>query len=126
MGVVEGVGDRRNDLNDLCFRHSGRVLAAQQLRGVGSLHVVHRDPQLPFVFTAVVDADDVFVVQVRGQVGLAIKALAKFAVRGQFAGQNFEGIAAGQPRVLREIHLAHAAGPQPPDDGVSSEHLAFG
>jgi hypothetical protein len=80
---------------------------------------------LPFVFTAVVDADDMLVVRARGQVGLPVEALAKFVVRGQLAGQNFEGIAAGQPRVLRQIDLAHAAGPQTPNDGVSSEHLAF-
>jgi hypothetical protein len=77
------------------------------------------------IFTAVVDADDVLVLQVRGEVGLSIKALAKFVVGGQFAGQDFEGIAAGQSWVLRQVYLAHAAGPQPPNDGVSSEDLAF-
>jgi hypothetical protein len=51
--------------------------------------------------------------------------LAKFVVGGQFAGQDFEGIAAGQSWVLRQVYLAHAAGPQPPNDGVSSEDLAF-
>jgi hypothetical protein len=51
--------------------------------------------------------------------------LAKFVVGGQFAGQDFDGIAAGQSGVLRQVHLAHATGPQPPNDGVSSENLAF-
>jgi hypothetical protein len=29
MGVVERVGDSRNDLDDLRFRHSGRALSAE-------------------------------------------------------------------------------------------------
>jgi hypothetical protein len=64
------------------------------------------------------------VVQVRGQVGFAVEALTKFVVPSEFAGQNFEGIAAGQSRVLRQVYVAHAARPQPPNDGVSSEYLA--
>ena len=80
---------------------------------------------MPLVFTAVVDADDVLVVQVGGHVGLAVEALAEFVVSGQFAGQNFERVAAGQSRVLCQVHSAHAAAPQPPRDGVPGEHLAL-
>jgi hypothetical protein len=61
----------------------------------------------------------------RLQVGLSVEALPKFVVRGELGGQNLEGIAAGQPRVLRQIHVAHAAAPQTPNDGVPGEHLAF-
>jgi hypothetical protein len=81
---------------------------------------------LPFVFAAVVDADDVLVVQARGEVGLPVEALPKLEVLGELAGQDLHGVAAGQPWVLRQIHLAHPAGPQTPDDGVSSKHRAFG
>ena len=125
MRVIERVGDGRNDLDDIGFRHSGGVLLAQQFGRVGPLDVVHRDPQLPLVFAAVVDADDVLVVQAGGQVGLAIETLAKFRILGQIAGQDLQGVAAGQPGMLGQIHVAHPAGAQPPNDGVSGEHLSF-
>jgi hypothetical protein len=101
-----------------------RRVPRPQFRSVGSLDVVHRDPQLSLVFAAVVDADDVFVVQARGQVGLSVETLAEFPVRGQIAGQDLEGIAAGQPRMLSQIHMTHPAGSQSPNDGVSGEHLS--
>ncbi len=126
VGVIERVGDRRDDLDDIGFGHPGRIVAAQQLSGVGALDVVHRDPQLPFVFAAVVDADDVLVVETGGQVGLPVEALAELEVAGQVAGQDLQGVAAGQPGVLRQIHLAHPAGAQTPKDGVSGEHVTFG
>jgi hypothetical protein len=55
-----------------------------------------------------------------------VEALPKLEVLGELAGQDFHGVAAGQPRVLRQIHFAHSAGPQTPNDGVSSEHRACG
>jgi hypothetical protein len=81
------------------LRHTRRALAAQQPRGVGSLDVVHRDPQLALIFAAIVDPDDVLVVQARGQLGLTVKALAEFEIRADIGGQDFQGIAAGQSRM---------------------------
>ena len=71
------------------------------------------------------DTDDVLVVQARGQFGLTIETLAKFQILGQIAGQDFQGIAAGQPRMLGQIDVTHPAGAQPSNDGVSGEHLSF-
>ena len=126
MGVVERVGDGRNDLDDIRFGHSRRELFALQPRGVGAFDVVHRDPQLAFVFAAVVNANDVFVVQTASEVGLPVEALAELQVGGQFVGQDLERVATGQPWVLCQVHLAHAADPQTADDRVSSEDCARG
>jgi hypothetical protein len=65
-----------------------------------------------------------FVVQARGQVGLSVEALAEFGIPGQIAGQDLEGIAAGQPRMLSQMHMTHPAGSQSPNDGVSGEYLS--
>jgi hypothetical protein len=80
---------------------------------------------LPFVFAAVVDPDDVLVVQARGQVGFPVEAFAKFEVRRVLAGQDLEGVTAGQPGMLRQIDFTHSPGTQLPHDGVSGESLAF-
>lgn len=125
MRVIQRVGHGGDDFEDVGFRQPRRVLA-QQLRGVGALHVVHRNPQLPFVFAAVVDTDDVLVVQAGGEIGLPVEALPKLEVVGELGGQDLQGVTARQPRMLRQIHLAHPAGPQPPDDPESSEQRAFG
>ena len=66
MGVIECLGNGRNDFDDVGTGHTGRVLALQQPGRVGSLDVVHGDPQLAVMFAAVVDADDVLVVQAGG------------------------------------------------------------
>jgi hypothetical protein len=70
-------------------------------------------------FAAIMDTDDVLVLQARGQVRLTIETLAKFQILGQIAGQDFQGIAAGQRRMLGQIHVTHPAGPQPSNDRVS-------
>ena len=76
-------------------------------------------------FAAIMDTDDVLVLQARGQVRLTIETLAKFQILGQIAGQDFQGIAAGQRRMLGQIDVTHPAGPQPSNDGVSGEHPSF-
>ena len=86
MGVIERVSDSGDDLEHLGFRHPGWIPAAQQLGGVGSLDVVHRQPQLAFEFAAVVDADDVGMPQLRGDVGFAAESLPVLVVRGQRGG----------------------------------------
>ena len=89
-------------------RHSGRVAAAQQLRGVGSLDVIHRQPQLALVLAAVVDADDVRMPQLGGEVRFAAETLPELEVRGQRGRQDLEGVAAGESRVLCQVDLTHA------------------
>ena len=123
MCIVQRVGDGADDLESQRLRHSGGIPAAQQFGGVGSLDVIHRQPQLSLEFAAVVNTDDVGMPQLRGDVCFPAQPLPVLVVRGQRGRQDLEGVAAGQPWMLRQIDLAHAAGSQPPDDGVSGEHV---
>ena len=86
MGVIERVSNSGDDLEHLGFRHPGWIPAAQQLGGVGSLDVVHRQPQLALELAAVVDTDDVGMPQLRGDVGFAAESLPVLVVRGQGGG----------------------------------------
>jgi hypothetical protein len=62
--------------------------------------------------------------QGRREIRTARKAAAgSFAKTLEMTALRSTGVAAGQPWMLRQIDLAHAAGPQPPDDGVSGEHV---
>ncbi len=83
MRIVQRVGDGADDRESLGPRHSGRVAAAQQFGGVGSLDVIHRQPQLTFELAAVMDADDVRMPQLRGDVRFAAETLPELEVRGQ-------------------------------------------
>ena len=123
MCIVQRVGDGADDLESQRLRHSGGIPAAQQFGGVGSLDVIHRQPQLSLEFAAVVNTDDVGMPQLRGDVCFPAQPLPVLVVRRQRGRQDLEGVAAGQPWMLRQIDLAHAAGSQPPDDGVSGEHV---
>ena len=58
MGVVERAGHRGDDGAHVMCRHSRRVLVFDQLRGVGAVDVVHRDPQLAIELAAVMHADN--------------------------------------------------------------------
>ena len=55
--------------------------------------------------------DDVRIPQVRNDVGFAVQPFAIFAVGCEFEGQHLESIPTRQPRMVDEIHLAHAADP---------------
>ena len=83
MRIVQRVGDGTDDREGLGPRHSGLVAAAQQFGGVGPLDVIHRQPQLTFEFAAVVDADDVGMPQLGGDVRFPAESLPELEVRGQ-------------------------------------------
>ncbi len=54
MSVVEGVGDRGDDLDHLVWWHTIRIGIAEQLCRVGTVDVVHRNPQSALKLTPVV------------------------------------------------------------------------
>ena len=125
MRVIQRVGDRRDDLEHLLRRHPGAVPTSQQVRHVGALHILHRKPQLPVELATIVDTDDVRMGQPRRHVGFPAEPLPVLVVGGELRGQDFQRVVAGQPRMLSEVHLTHAAGPEKPHDRVSGEHIAF-
>jgi hypothetical protein len=75
MRVVECASNGYHDLESVGRRHPGPVLGVQDLRCVGALHIVHRNPQLTLKFAAVVDADDVRVPQLGSEVRFPVKSL---------------------------------------------------
>jgi hypothetical protein len=83
MGVIERVSDGGDDLEYFGFRHPGWIPGAQQLGRVGSLDIVHRKPQLSFELAAVVDADNVGMPQLRGDVCFTAQSLPVLLVRGE-------------------------------------------
>src|SRR6202041_3762456 len=93
MCIVQRVGDGADDLERQRLRHSRGIPAAQQLGGVGSVDVIHRQPQLSLEFAAVVNTDDVGLPQLGGDVCFAAQPLPVLVVRGQRGGQDLEGVA---------------------------------
>ena len=89
VGVVECGGDTGDDVAYVVYRHPGRVAAFEQLRGVGAVDVVHRDPEVTIDLAAIVHRDDVRVPQRAGQVGFALKPFPEVAVRCYRLGQDF-------------------------------------
>ena len=63
--------------------------------------------------------------QPRHYVGFAIEALAVLTVDRELDRQNLQGVIPRQPRMLHEVHLAHAACTQRAHDGVPGEDVAF-
>ena len=61
---------------------------SQQAAGVGPLNVGGRDPKLPVVFAAVMDAQDIRVWQSCRQVGFAYEPLPELAITGDIRPQN--------------------------------------
>ena len=110
VGVVERLGDGGDDLDRFGQGHPVGVTFAHVSRGVGAVDVVHRDPQLPLVFAAIVQSDDVGMPERGGDVGLAVEPLPVLGVSGQRGRHDLQRVLAGEPRMLGQIHLAHAAG----------------
>lgn len=55
----------------------------------------------------VMDGDDVWAPQRRGQVGLPVEPLAKLGVGRHIGRENLERVAARQPWVLGQVDLTH-------------------
>jgi hypothetical protein len=50
--------DSNGDRDRFIERHAGGIVVTHQLRGVGAVDVIHRDPQLIVELAAIVNADD--------------------------------------------------------------------
>ena len=85
---------------------------------------LHHDVGPAVEFADVVDRDDVRVVEQGRQPGLALQALRRGAVGGQFVGDELDGDGPAQARVARLIDLSHAAGSERTDDLVHADTLA--
>lgn len=76
------------------------------------------------MFAPVVHPDDVRMPQRGGNVGLPDEATTIVVVGTDAGAEDLERFVAGQPWVLGEVDLAHAAGTQQPEDGVSGKYFS--
>ena len=114
MGVVESSGDLTGDPHHArrgqTDVRTGLFLCPMQfLRAVGAGDVLHRDPQHAVVAAAVVDGDDVGMVQSGRDFGLAQESLAELFVGADLLAEDLDGIAAGKFGVFGQVDGAHAA-----------------
>ena len=91
---------------------------------VGAVDELGGDPELATGVAAVVDGDDVGMLEAGDSVGFPDEALTEAGVGGDVRAQDFEGFFAREAGVLDEVDLAHAAGAERAEDGVSGEGLA--
>ena len=123
---VVGLGQRLRDLphegNDLV---GGERAPARELGQRPARHVLHGDEARPALGTVdvvdLVDDGDVGMGQRRGDAGLAQQARAGRVVTA--GGQQLERDLAAQSKVLRQVDLAHASGPEPLHDPVAGRDL---
>ncbi|OBK45814.1 hypothetical protein AWC13_09840 [Mycobacterium kubicae] len=125
MRIVKGVSDCGHDLQHIFGWHPARVASPQQLSSVGAFHVVHRDPKLTFVFTAVMNGDHVRMPEGSGDVCFPCEPLAVLRVGAHTAGKNLQSFSAGQPWVLNQVDLAHPPSAQQAQDRVASKHCTI-
>ncbi len=96
-----------------------RCLVADQLLQRPAGDVLHRDVVRAVVSTAVVDADDVRVLQAGGGLGFAPKTLHEAGVLGEAPVQQLECDLAAQLLVLGEVHVGHPTRAEARDDLVA-------
>jgi hypothetical protein len=119
VGVVQSAGDSGDDRDSEFGMHACRVPLLNQLGCVGPVDVVHRNPQLATVFPTVMYPDDMRVAQTRGQVSLTDEPLPERCVAGHVGTEDLPGLLARQPGMLDQVDLAHAPGPEQPQDSVT-------
>jgi hypothetical protein len=97
-----------------------RRLLADQLLQRPPRQVLHRDVVGAVEGAAVVDADDVRMLQPRGGLGLAAEALDETGILGKPAVQQLQRHLAPELQVLGEEHIGHPARAEPGDDLVAA------
>src|ERR1700757_122357 len=93
---------------------------------VAAVDVIHRDPELALELAAVVDPDDVWMPHLRGELSLAVEAQPVVVVGCQIRWQHLDCIQARQPRMLRQVDLAHGSRAESPHNGVLSKVVTLG
>ena len=107
------------DLADDLDRLADREPARDQVLERGALDVLHRDPVAAVGLAAVVDADDVRVLEAGRGLRLAPEALDELGVLGEALVQELERHAAAEHRVVGEPDVGHPAAAEPADQRVA-------
>ena len=118
VGVIEGRGHRGDDGAHVPHWHPGRIAGVHQLRGVGSLDIVHREPQLTVELAAIMHLRQCSGATAWRPGRLRGETSPEVAVRRYRSREDLQRVAPRQPGVLSEIDLAHPARTQQPQDGV--------
>src|SRR5207253_1763535 len=97
-----------------------RRLLANQLLERPTRQVLHRDEVRLLVLPAVVDTDDVRMLEPRRRLRLAADGLAEPGVRPAPAVQRLQGELAAELLVLGQVHVSHASAAQAREDLVAA------
>ncbi len=89
-----------------------------------AIQVLHGDEGLAILFANVVDGADVGMVEGRGRLGLAAKALQDLAVLGDVFREEFQSDEAIEPGVFGLVNHTHAATTQLFNNAVVRDGLA--
>ena len=112
MGVIQTTRHRGHDPYHVLDGDPRGVAIGEQARGVETVDVVHRDPQLAADFAAVVHPHDVWMPQGRGEIGLPDEPGPVVVVGRPLGRQQLERVAPRKSWVLGEVHLTHPSGAQ--------------
>jgi hypothetical protein len=119
MGGVERLrdltGDRHRPLG------GQRCAVAHQGPQIEAVDVAHRDEQAAVELAGVIDRNHIGVIEARRQPRLAQEPLAEALVLREPRRQHLQGDRAVKPRIASEIHLAHAAPPDPRPDLIDAQ-----
>ena len=112
--IVAGLQSRTHRLQNLGgFVRAHRPVVTQQIpqrRTVNTLHDNVRNADTINGFLAgVVDRHDIWVVQLRRVAGFATEALTEVHIPRHFGTQHLHRYIAAQQRILRRVHVGHAA-----------------
>jgi hypothetical protein len=118
---VECAGHSANDGDRKFGWYACRIALLDQAGCVGPVDEVHRDPKLALLFPPIMDSDDVGMAEACSQVGFADEPFSERGVAGDVGPKNLQGILAGQAGMLDQVHLAHSARTQQPQNPVPGE-----
>ena len=121
VGRIERVGDLRPEVEDALRLHR---LAADRVLQRLALHPLHHDEGVALVLGDVVDHADVRMREGGAGARLARESFPRLRARGHVLGQQLEGHAAAQARVLGLVDHTHAAPSELGEDPVVGERLA--
>ena len=107
------IGDLPTDIDHRVERQRPAQQAGLQAR---ALEQFHGDERLRFVVADIENRADVRMVQRRGEPRLALEAPDRIAVAREVVLDDLDGDRSRQPRVLRLVDDAHAAGAQRAND----------
>ena len=117
MRRLQPLADLPEDVDDARQRQAS--FASQQGREVLTIDILHRQELDAAGFAEVVNAQDVFVSDVAGELDLALESIEDRRMAGEIEADHFQGDVAVELAIAREINLTHTALAEPLHDVVA-------